>query len=92
LEGFTPENLKDFFKTVHSFYSTIPIGLSGSAFDGLKGQGKFVNFAKPTSLHSWFVGVKFGIMFEMPKRKPCNCLQNNVIKPWEKKLKDRGVE
>jgi hypothetical protein len=44
------------------------------------------------SLHSWYVGVKVGVMFEMPKRKGCNCLGNNVIKPWIKGRKDRGVE
>jgi hypothetical protein len=38
------------------------------------------------------VGVKFSIMFEMPKPKDCNCLQNNVITPWYKKSKNRGVE
>ena len=92
LEGFTPEQLKDFFKTVHSFYSTIPIGVSGDTFDKLKGQGKFVNFDKSTSLHSWMVGFKVGIMFEMPKRKHCNCLQNDILTPWDKKRKDRGVE
>ena len=92
LDGFTPEDLPEFFKSVNSFYSTMPLGISSGTFNGLKDKGSFVNFAKPTSLRSWFVGVKFGIMFEMPKRKPCNCLQNNVITPWDKKRKDRGVE
>lgn len=92
LDGFTPEDLPEFFKSVNSFYSTMPLGISSGTFNQLKGSGSFVNFAKPTSLRSWFVGVKFGIMFEMPKRKPCNCLQNNVITPWDKKRKDRGVE
>lgn len=92
LDGFTPEDLPEFFKSVNSFYSTMPLGISSGTFNQLKGSGSFVNFAKPTTLRSWFVGVKFGIMFEMPKRKPCNCLQNNVITPWDKKRKDRGVE
>lgn len=92
LDGFTPEDLPEFFKSVNSFYSTMPLGISSGTFNGLKDKGSFVNFAKPTTLRSWFVGVKFGIMFEMPKRKPCNCLQNNVITPWDKKRKDRGVE
>ena len=92
LDGFTPEDLPEFFKSVNSFYSTMPLGISSGTFNGLKDKGSFMNFAKPTSLRSWFVGVKFGIMFEMPKRKPCNCLQNNVITPWDKKRKDRGVE
>lgn len=92
LDGFTPEDLPEFFKSVNSFYSTMPLGISSGTFNGLKDNGSFVNFAKPTTLRSWFVGVKFGIMFEMPKRKPCNCLQNNVITPWDKKRKDRGVE
>jgi hypothetical protein len=66
--------------------------MSQKEFDGLKNEGKFLNYAKPSSLHSWFVGVKVGIMFEMPRRKECNCLNNNVMKPWYKKFKDKGVE
>jgi hypothetical protein len=38
------------------------------------------------------VGVKVSIMFELPKPKPCNCLQNNIIIPWDKRRKDKGVE
>ena len=92
LDGFVPEDLPDFFKSVNSFYSTMPLGISQGVFDDFKNEGGFENFDKPTILRSWFVGLKATIMFEMPKRKPCNCLQNNVINPWEKKLKDRGVE
>lgn len=92
LEGFRPEDLPKLFSSVNSFYSTIPLGLSKSEFNSLKEAGKFVNFAKPTSLNSWFVGFKVGLMFELPKRKPCNCWNNNVITPWSKKRKDRGVE
>ncbi len=100
LEGFTPEDLPDFFKSVNSFYSTIPLGISSGKLNDVKSQNEslpdrdkvFYNFAKPGTLRSWFVGVKATIMFEMPKRKHCNCLQNNIINPWEKKLKDRGVE
>ncbi len=44
------------------------------------------------SLHSWYVGVKLGVMFELPKQKECNCLNNNVTKPWLKKRKEKGVE
>lgn len=92
LSGFRPEDLPGFFKHVNSFYSTIPLGMSQKEFDALKNEGKFLNYAKPSSLHSWFVGVKVGIMFEMPRRKECNCLNNNVMKPWYKKFKDKGVE
>lgn len=100
LDGFRPDDLKDFFKAVNSFYSTMPIGLSASDFTKIKQNNEglpiidrvFDNFDKPTVLRSWFVGVKATIMFEMPKRKHCNCLQNNIITPWEKRIKDRGVE
>ena len=92
LENWRPEDLPEFFEEVNSFYSTIPLGLSSSAFEDAKANGKFVNFVKPAVLSSWFVGFKVGVMFELPKRKPCNCWQNNVITPWDKKRKDRGVE
>ena len=68
------------------------ICFSKNDFNGMKEEGKFVNFAKPSTLSAWMVGVKFSIMFEMPKPKHCNCLQNNVITPWNKKRKDRGIE
>ncbi len=92
LEGFRPEDLENFFKSVNSFYSTIPLGISKPTFNALNSEGKFVNFNKPSTLSSWFIGFKFGIMFEMPHRKPCNCLRNNVTKPWTKSRKDKGVE
>ncbi len=91
-DGWRPENLKELFKSVNSFYSVVPLGISKGNFDSKKGEGYFVDYERSANLYPWFVGVKVGIMFEMPKRKPCNCLQNNVISPWEKKLKDRGVE
>lgn len=92
LDGFVPDDLPHFFKSVKSFYSTIPLGFSKNDFNGMKEEGKFVNFVKPSTLSAWMVGVKFSIMFEMPKPKHCNCLQNNVITPWNKKRKDRGIE
>ena len=92
LEGFRPADLPNFFKSVNSFYSTIPLGMSKPTFNALNSEGKFVNFNKPSTLSSWFIGFKFGIMFEMPHRKPCNCLRNNVTKPWIKSRKDKGVE
>ena len=92
LDGFVPEDLPKFFESVNSFYSTMPLGISKSVFDKAKEGGNFVNFDKPAVLRSWFVGVKVGIMFEMPRKKWCNCLQNNVISPWERRIKDRGVE
>jgi hypothetical protein len=92
LDGFVPDDLPHFFESVKSFYSTIPLGISQSDFNSMKEQGKFVNFTKPSTLSAWMVGVKFSIMFEMPKPKDCNCLQNNVITPWYKKSKNRGVE
>lgn len=85
LDGFTPKELANFFKEVNSFYSTIPLGMSKDRFDELKNGGKFLNFNRPATLHSWFVGVKVGIMFEFPQKKKCNCLQNNVTKPWSKR-------
>ena len=92
LEGFRVEDLREAFQSVNSFYSTIPLGMTQSEFDNLKASGKFVNFTKPSSLHAWFVGVKVGIMFEMPHKRGCNCWNNNVERPWFKKFKDRGVE
>lgn len=92
LEGFRPKDLETAFESVNSFYSTIPLGMSQTEFKDLQAKNKFVNFTKPSSLHAWFIGVKVGIMFEMPRRKECNCLNNNVMKPWYKKFKDKGVE
>lgn len=92
LDGFRLEDLEEFFQSVNSFYSTIPLGMSQSQFDGLRGEGKFENFKRPATLHSWYIGVKVGVMLEMPKRKDCNCLNNNVTKPWLKNRKERGVE
>lgn len=92
LDGFTPEDLPDFFKSVNSFYSTIPLGISSGKLNEIKSQNEslpdrdkiFYNFAKPGTLRSWFVGVKATIMFEMPKPKECNCLMNDVTLPWKK--------
>lgn len=92
LDGFIPEDLPDFFKSVNSFYSTMPLGISQGVFDDFKNEGGFENFDKPTILRSWFVGLKATIMFELPKGKPCNCWKFNVKKPWTKNFKDRGVE
>ncbi|MBO5728301.1 MAG: hypothetical protein J6R43_00520 [Paludibacteraceae bacterium] len=92
LEGFRVEDLKDAFSSVNSFYSTIPLGMTQAEFNNLKGQGKFINYTKPSALHAWFVGVKVAVMFEMPHSKWCNCWNNNVRRPWHKKFKDRGVE
>ena len=92
LDGFVPEDLPDFFKSVNSFYSTMPLGISQGVFDDFKNEGGFENFDKPTILRSWFVGLKATIMFELPKGKPCNCWKFNVKKPWTKNFKDRGVE
>ena len=92
LDGFTPEDLEDFFRSVRSFYSTIPIGMSKGTLDRMKGEEHFVNFDKPTILSSWMVGFKVGIMFEMPKVKECNCLKNDVTIPWKKTRVKKGVE
>lgn len=92
LDGFTPEDLPDFFKSVNSFYSTIPLGISKGTFSSKQAAGGFVNYAKPTTLSAWFVGVKATIMFEMPKPKDCDCLNNNVTLPWKKTRKKKGVE
>ena len=100
LDGFVPEDLPHFFKSVRSFYSTIPLGISSgelkemhSKNEGLDVQEQlFVNYDKPAILSAWMVGVKVSIMFELPKPKHCNCLQNNIITPWDKRRKDKGVE
>jgi len=100
LDGFVPEDLPHFFKSVRSFYSTIPLGISSGKLKDIQSQNAsldiqeqiFVNYDKPAILSAWMVGVKFSVMFEMPKPKHCNCLQNNVITPWSKKRRDRGVE
>lgn len=92
LAGWRPEDLPNFFKSVNSFYSTIPLGMSSGTFNAKKGAGSFVNYDKPTTLRSWFVGVKFAVMFEMPKPKDCDCLKNNVTVPWKKTRKKKGVE
>lgn len=92
LEGFRPEDLPDLFSSVNSFYSTIPLGLSKDKFNTLKNEGKFVNYAKSGTLSSWYVGVKFAIMFELPGKKWCNCLNNDVTRPWRKGRVDKGLE
>ena len=92
LDGFVPEDLPDFFKSVNSFYSTIPLGISSGSFNTAKGENKFVNYDRATTLRAWFVGVKASIMFEMPKPKECNCLKNDVTIPWKKTRKKKGVE
>ncbi len=84
LDNFEPEDLPYFFKEVNSFYSTIPLG-------GAK-VSEFSNFDKVAVLRSWYVGAKFTIMFDLPTKKWCNCLNNNVTKPWIKGRRDRGVE
>jgi hypothetical protein len=65
--------------------------------DLLKGINSYystqaIGVSSAPSLRSWYAGVKFGILFEMPKRKGCNCLNNDVIKPWMKNRKNKGVE
>lgn len=92
MEGFVPEDLPYLFNNVNSFYSTIPLGISSSEFNAKKGEGKFVNYDKATTLRAWFVGVKASIMFEMPKPKECNCLLNDVTIPWKKTRVKKGVE
>ena len=93
LNGFDDvRKVMDLIDGINSYYSVMPIGISAGKFDEIKSTGVFNQYAKPSNLHPWFVGVKFGVMFEMPKKKNCNCLQNNIIKPWDKKRKDRGVE
>ena len=78
---------------INSYYSILPIGISQPEFDALKAGGLFKGYSGASNLHSWYVGVKFGVMFGMPKKKECNCLKNNVITPWSKnRKKDRGVE
>lgn len=92
LEGFRPEDLPDFFRSVNSFYSTIPLGMTQARFDELKAAGEFVNFKRPATLHSWYVGVKVGIMIQMPNKKGCNCLDNDVTQPWLRTRIKKGVE
>lgn len=91
-DGWRPEKLDELFESVNSFYSVVPLGLTKGNFNSKKGEGYFVDYERSANLYPWFVGVKVGIMFEMPKSKYCNCLQNNVITPWSKKRRDRGVE
>ena len=91
-EGWRPEDLEHLFENVNSFYSVIPLGISSGSFADKKASGSFKDYTRSANLLPWFVGVKVGIMFEMPHPKPCNCLINNHIKPWDKRRKDKGVE
>ena len=54
---------------VNSYYSTMPVGISKGDFATLKNSGKFTAYGNSSNLHSWYVGVKVGVMFEMPKKK-----------------------
>lgn len=93
-----PERFDDLMKVmnllegINSYYSTMPIGLSKSSFEAKKNQGDFLNYSKPSNLYSWYIGVKVGILFEIPRKKECNCLENNVIKPWYKTRRNKGIE
>ena len=82
----------DMLDGINSYYSTMPIGMNKGDFATMKDMGQFQNYSKPSNLYSWYVGVKVGILFEMPKKRGCNCLRNNVIKPWKKDFENKGVE
>lgn len=93
LNGFSDlKNVMNLLEGVNSYYSTMPVGISKGDFATLKNSGKFTAYGNSSNLHSWYVGVKVGVMFEMPKKKECNCLNNNVTKPWFKSRKEKGVE
>ncbi len=91
-DGWRPEVLDELFESVNSFYSVVPLGLTKGNFDSKKGEGYFVDYERSANLYPWFVGVKVGIMFELPKPKDCDCLKNNVTTPWKKNRKKKGVE
>jgi hypothetical protein len=93
LNGFDDiRQVMDMIDGINSYYSVMPIGISMQKFNSVKNGGAFTQYSRPSNLHPWFVGVKIGVMFGLPKGKGCNCWKNNVHTPWSKKKTKRGVE